>query len=155
MKYSKKIKFFILLLFTLVNFRCDSVEPQINEPDFVVDESIFSASLESYNSNDFRIRVLYKITYHFLGQPGYFNKLTFLTNGFTHSINYRQSSASEIGIKYQKDSGFWLPDSLTYLDSLKLIFLIEGSFKNTDNDSVVYNNFTYSDSVNIIVQKDL
>ena len=154
MKYRIIFNFFIILCLVLVNFECNSIEPQINEPEFVVDETNFSASLVSYGNNDFRVRVYYKITYHFLGQPGYFSELSFLTNGFTFSINYAQSSSCKIGIKYQKDSGFWLPDSLTYLDSLKLLFLVDGSFENILNDSIVYNNFTYSDSVNIIVQKN-
>jgi len=149
-----KIFYILIILFLLITiYSCDSVEPQIGDPVFIVDETNLSARLQPYGTNDFRIRVSYIITYLFWGQPGYVHKLTFLTNGFRNSINYRQSAASPIGVKFQKDSGFWLPDSLTDSDSLKIYINIDGVFKGSLKDSVVYTNFNWADSINIKVQR--
>lgn len=148
-----KIFYNILILFLAVGFfRCDSVEPKIVDPDFIIDGKIISAKLEQVNSN-YQIRVSYSISFHFIGQPGFINQMKFLTEGFTYPLNLRQFTAYEVNKKYQQESGYWLPDSLNNFDSLNIYFTIDGKFEIKGKDSVNYKDFIFSDSVNVIVQK--
>ena len=151
-----KFKIFYSLFISLLVIslcKCDSVETKITEPDFVIDKKIFSANLEAINNNVFKIRISYLIAFHFVGQPGYITKLTFLTEGFTSSLSMRQSAPYEVGREYQQDLGFWLPDSLNNFDTLRIIFNVNGSFEIQLKDSITYTNFVSSDSVDVNVQK--